>query len=93
MRTLEELAIQLDETLMQLDRLIYDIVSQAQVWNTSPYQMRAVDGRPELAAIIIARAQALAAYTAIQVDIRVQARQEQQRKNAEEYARQAGFAL
>jgi hypothetical protein len=87
MLTLEQTAQKLEETLTQLDILAADIIGQADVWKTSPYLMRKSDGSPALAEIIIARAQTLAAYTAIQVDIRVQERARQEQEKAEIYHR------
>ncbi len=90
MLSLERVAQRLEETLTHLDILEAEVVQQAEVWMTSPFKMMKSDGQPALRDIVIARAQALAAYTSIQVDIRVQERFRKQQEDAHaEAARQA----
>jgi hypothetical protein len=78
MLSLEQVAQQLEETLTQLDAMAAHIVGQADVWRASPFVMMGKDGQPALAPIVIARAQALAAYTSIQVEFRAQERERRQ---------------
>lgn len=79
--SLEDVAAKLEQTLTDLDVMAADIATQANVWNASPFKMMDKNGQPALATLVIARAQALSAYTSIQIELRVSERLRKQQED------------
>ncbi len=73
----ETLFQSLEATIVSLDSMISNIMGNMPMHISNPMNMMSRDGQPLLAPIIIARAQAFAAYTALRIEQSKQKRHEE----------------
>lgn len=85
----ERLLSSLEMTITALDEMTAVLMANLPPFSSNPYRVFDQNGMPVFAPIIIARAQAFAAYTALKIDIR---QREQQEKMHEAAALRARLA-
>lgn len=76
----------LEATITALDAMSTNLIEHCPPYVSSPYHMMDRNGAPALAPLVIARANAFAAYTALRIEQKTQARYDQQNAEAQKKA-------